>query len=106
MAIYLSISITLVTLVAIILHHVLRQLQLTKFGSKLKVKVLNTLPPFLKRYVAAQTELDGEFSVAEVRRPGSHTELAPQAAAAPQGGYKSYNLYELKEPLLEENQQA
>ena len=105
-AIYLSTSVTLVTLVAIILHHALRQLQLTRFGSKLKVKLLNTLPSFLKRYVAAQAELDGEFSVAEMRRPGSHAELVPQAAAAPQGGYKLYNPCELKEPLLEDNRQA
>ena len=105
-AIYLSTSVTLVTLVAIILHHALRQLQLTKFGSKLKVKLLYTLPPFLKRYVAPQTDLDGEFSVAEMRQPsqsGSSADLIPQAT--PQGGYKSYNSYELKEPLLE-NQQA
>ena len=88
-AIYLSTSVTLVMLVAIILHHALRQLQLTEFGSKLKVKLLNTLPPLLKRYVAPQTEL--EFSVAEVRQPGRNAELAPQAAAAPQAGYKSYN---------------
>ena len=100
-AIYLSTSITLVTLVAIILHHALRQLQLTEFGSKVKVKLLNTLPPFLKRYVVPQTEL--ELSVAEVRQPGRNAELAPQAAASPQGGYKSYNSFELKEPLLEEN---
>jgi hypothetical protein len=105
-AIYLSTSVTLVVLVAIILHHALRQLQLTKFGSMLKVKVLNILPLFLKRYVAAQTELDGEsFSVAETRQSaGSCAELTPQAA--PQGGYKSYNSYELKEPLLEENRPA
>ena len=103
-AIYLSTSVTLVTLVAIILHHALRQLQLTKFGSKVKVKLLTTLPPFLKRYVAPQTELDGEFSVTEMRLPsqsGSSADLMPQAT--PQGGYKSYNSYELKEPLLEEN---
>jgi hypothetical protein len=102
-AVYLSTSVTLVVLVAIILHHALRQLQLTKFGSKLKEKVLNTLPPFLKRYVATQTELDGElFSIAETRQSaGSCAELTSQAT--PQGGYKSYNSYELKEPLLEEN---
>ena len=100
-AIYLSTSVTLVTLVAIVLHHALRQLQLTEFGSKVKVKLVNTLPPLLKRYVAPQTEL--EFSVAEVRQPGRNAELVPQAAAAPQGGYKSYNSHELKEPLLEEN---
>ena len=105
MAIYLSTSVTLVIFVAIILYHILRQLQLTKFGSKMKAKFFNALPALLKSYVA-QNEPNGEFLV-ETRlsnelsyQSGSCAESASQAT--PQGGYtESYNSYELKEPLLE-----
>ena len=104
-AIYLSTSVTLVIFVAIILYHALRQLQLTKFGSRMKVKVLNTLPPFLKDYAT-----NGELYVIETRQSSksvsssscevtSATVVQTSQGAA---GYKSYNSRELKEPLLED----
>ena len=97
-AIYLSTSVTLVIFVAIVLYHALRQLQCTKFGSRLKVKILNALPPLLKSHIA--TELNGDFSV-EIRRPHSGSCELTSKESAQACGYKSYNSRELKEPLLE-----
>ena len=104
-AIYLSTSVTLVIFVAIIAYHALRQLQLTRFGSKLKVKLLNSLPlpPLLKCHVATELDFPVETRQSSESYSRSCAELTSQAT--PQGGYKSYNSYELKEPLLENQRQ-
>ena len=103
-AIYLSTSVTLVIFVAIVLYHALRQLQLTKFGSKLKVKVLNILPPLLKHHVAAEVNLE-DFSI-EIRQPSQTPSVSCKSTslASPQGRWKPYNPQELKERLLENQQ--
>ena len=102
-AIYLSTSVTLVIFVAIILYHALRQLQFTKFGSRLKVKLLNTLPPLLK-----DRATNRELSVIETRQFSKTCSCELTYATVVQisqgaAGYKSYNSHELKEPLLENN---
>ena len=105
-AIYISTSVTLVIFVAIVLYHALRQLQLTKFGSRLSVKLLKALPPLLKD----RATIPGELSVSEARQSFSSLgscELTSAAAVvqasvqAGAAGYKSYDSHELKEPLLE-----
>ena len=101
-AIYISTSITLVVYVGIILYHALRQLLLTRFGSKMKVKLLNALP--LLRCLT--TEINGEFSIADMRQQdesfSGSCELTSTAVQSSQGVQKSCNSRELKEPLLED----
>ena len=105
-AIYLSTSVTLVIFVAIILYHALRQLQLTKFGSKLKVKLLSSLPPTLKHHIAAEMNLGGIHT--KIRQPGRNFSVSynPTSQDSPQGRCKPYNPHELKEPLLENQQET
>ena len=99
-AIYISTSVTLVIYVGIILYHALRQLLLTRFGSRMKVKILNALL-FLKFQ-----DTNGEFSVAETRQlsDSGACESTTAVVESSRGAYKSYNSRELKEPLLEEKE--
>ena len=83
----------------VILYHALRQLQLTK----IKVKLLNILPPLLELHVA--TELNGDFS-AKMRQTNGAFELTSQASVQACPGCKSYNSCKLKEPLLENERES
>ena len=103
-AIYLSTSIAFVVFIFIILYHVHRRLVLTKLGSKLTVKVLRAIP--LKRASKAnETDDTVEFSDM-IPSVSSHTDVSSTMVDLDQS-FKpmcnSYNLHELKEPLLDDD---
>ena len=89
-AIYLSTSVAFATLMFVILYHIYRHLVLTRLGSKLSVKVTN-----------GRDNLSGLIPSAS-----SHNEVTSTTIDLNLPHQYKYNLhtaYELKEPLLEDD---
>ena len=101
MAIYLSTGLTLTVFTAIVLHHIQKQLLLTRCGSNLKVKVLTTLiwgnrlREFDEDGYDFETERDRESPSIRLHQTTSTVMKSVDQL------HTAYNSYSLKESLLE-----
>ena len=105
--IYLSTSVAFALLTFITFYHIYRQLVLTKLSSKLTVKLMQVIP---FKSVSSTNDMDDTVELSDAipttSRASGHGEVTSTIVdlnqPCSQSVYTSYNSYELKEPLLDD----